>query len=240
MAEFKFITLPDGSQIAELKLTKGYSTIVDAEDVHLLDGWTWRTLENGRKRYAIGYRKPQISVRLHRVLFECTKGDGIEIDHIDGDGLNNRRKNLRIASGQQNSMNKKKYRGTSKYKGVCWDSGLRLWRTEIVCNGKKFRLRSFESEEDAAKEYNVAARRLFGEFACLSPVEGIPPKLVLQRNKTSRFLGVCRSHKTWRVQINYKGKVRQFGTFDDEVEAAKAYNSAAISLFGESARLNEL
>lgn len=90
---------------------------------------------------------------------------GKVIDHRDGDGCNNRRENLRIATWQQNAMNRPTYTSnTTGHKGVCIDSPGR-WRASIGHGGKQIYLGLFESAEAAGAAYVEAARRLHGEFA---------------------------------------------------------------------------
>ena len=96
--------------------------------------------------------------------------DGQFIDHIDHNGLHNRKENLRLASMAQNSWNKRKQRGnhTSKYKGVCFYTREQKWGARIQANGNKIFLGMFTNEIDAAKVYDKAARKYYGEFAYLN------------------------------------------------------------------------
>jgi hypothetical protein len=93
-----------------------------------------------------------------------------QIDHRDGDGLNNRRENLRPATRTQNNANQRKYRGTSRYKGVSWDVSSRRWRARIHCDHRETSLGQFTSEADAARAYNAAALEHFGEYARLNEI----------------------------------------------------------------------
>lgn len=102
---------------------------------------------------------------LHRVILGMTDPD-ITVDHEDHDGLNCQRYNMRIASRSQNSQNRRKSAGTSShFKGVVWFNRDRVWQAGIRVNDKKTFLGNFVSEIDAATAYDVAARKLFGEFA---------------------------------------------------------------------------
>jgi predicted Zn-ribbon and HTH transcriptional regulator len=88
------------------------------------------------------------------------------VDHVDGNGLNNRRSNLRPATKSQNGANARKNPGkTSRYKGVFWDRERSAWQAKIMVNRKALSLGRFASEEDAALAYDLAAREAFGEFA---------------------------------------------------------------------------
>ena len=112
---------------------------------------------------------------MHRVILERMLGRrlnrGEEVDHINQDGLDNRRSNLRLANRSGNTANCRKrltYKGklpSSQYKGVHWRADKDRWCSEITVNGKRLRLGYFNSEIGAARVYDRAARRCFGEFA---------------------------------------------------------------------------
>ena len=119
--------------------------------------------------YAIRGRLPEeqdrsgkvAPVLMHRYLLQANPGE--RVDHQDGNGLNNRRENIRKATSSQNGMNARaQVGGSSKFKGV-WRPT--RWRAEIRVNYKTIHLGSFATEEEAAHAYDEAARRLFGEFA---------------------------------------------------------------------------
>jgi len=91
------------------------------------------------------------------------------IDHINGNGLDDRRANMRTCTNQQNMRNLRKRRsGSSIYKGVYYDKRRRTWYARICHNGKNIHLGTFATEIEAARAYDRAARRLFGEFARLN------------------------------------------------------------------------
>lgn len=93
-------------------------------------------------------------------------------DHIDGDGLNNQRLNLRQSTKSQNNMNTNKGQGySSKYKGVTWDKARKKWKCGIKINGKQIFIGRFIEEDDAALAYNQKASELFGEFSRLNVLE---------------------------------------------------------------------
>lgn len=119
-----------------------------------------------------GYAKNSKKELLHRILLGV--GAGLEIDHIDGDGLNNQRANLRICTRQQNMMNQRKQKRltSSQYKGVRFDKERGQWRAEIGLPGTKRKfLGRFPREDEAAVAYNVAALEKYGDFACLNVIE---------------------------------------------------------------------
>jgi hypothetical protein len=101
---------------------------------------------------------------MHRAILRA--GDGHNVDHIDGDGLNNRRSNLRFATTAQNSANRGKQKNnTSGFKGVRWHKRDKRWRAVIGINGKTKQIGSFKTPEAAYDAYCAAARELHGVFA---------------------------------------------------------------------------
>lgn len=102
---------------------------------------------------------------MHRLILGASKGDP-DVDHVDGDGMNNRRSNLRVASRSQNMGNQRTRCGakTSRFKGVSLLPNGR-WHAQIKVNGKTKFLGAYAEETDAATAYDRAARAAFGEFA---------------------------------------------------------------------------
>jgi hypothetical protein len=95
---------------------------------------------------------------------------GMEIDHKDGDGLNNQRSNLRLASKKQNQANRgAPTNNRSGYKGVS-ANGRGGWRASIFVDGKTRRVGDYDTPLEAARAYNQAALAAFGEFAKLNEV----------------------------------------------------------------------
>jgi len=108
---------------------------------------------------------------MHRVIMKAARGS--QIDHKNGNGLDNRRSNLRFANVQQNRMNSKKQnRFSSRYKGVHYYKHARQWKAQIRYNGIQLYLGYYRVETDAAKVYDQKAKKLFGEFARLNFPEG--------------------------------------------------------------------
>lgn len=98
--------------------------------------------------------------------------DGMQTDHINGDRLDNRRANLRICNGMENARNRgvsaRHIEIPSRYKGVSWERRAARWQAQIGCDGKKFHLGLFATEEEAARAYDAKARELHGDFARLN------------------------------------------------------------------------
>lgn len=157
-----------------IPLTQGKYAIVDADNYEWLMQWKWSYRDGYAKRsvhipMAAGLRK-QVPITMHGVILPPC--NGLVPDHINGNGLDNRRENLRLATQQQNMWNRKPVKNSSsKYKGVSWRKSTGYWIANIKLDGKQKHLGCFWSEEDAARAYNKAAKEMHGEFAKLNDVE---------------------------------------------------------------------
>lgn len=161
----------------EIPLTRGKVTIIDDEDWPLVSQYTWGAFTSSGRRKPHWYATATTprheggkSIRLHRLLLNAPKG--VQVDHIDGDGLNNRRANLRLCTHGQNQQNRKAVVSKSGFKGVRrihkkpqWSI---RWLATIKKDGRDRHLGSFDTAEDAARAYDRAAIQLFGEFAGLN------------------------------------------------------------------------
>jgi hypothetical protein len=136
----------------------------------------------------------------------------------------------------------------SKYRGVTWNKSSSKWVAEIRCDGKKHYLGSFKNEQEAARAYDRAARAHKGEKAQLNfpttkeqaAEEAKQQRWVKCGEAPSKYRGVCwdKRHNKWAVQITHDGKLLHLGYFEDEEEAARAYDRAARAQHGETAQLN--
>jgi len=103
---------------------------------------------------------------VHRLVMGLTPKDGKQVDHIDGNGINNTRQNLRACVNRTNAANRPGYLGsTSSYKGVSFRTSANRWQSTIKSNGKIKWLGTFATQEEAARAYDAASLDLFGEFA---------------------------------------------------------------------------
>lgn len=151
---------------SEIPLTQGKVAIVDDEDVErVLASGKWGASRRADTWYACrdGPRPRRLKVYMHRVVLGLGPDDP-DVDHVDGDGLNNRRSNLRLATASQNLGNQRARAHSSRFKGVYRNKQGR-WQTQISVEGVKRHLGTFDTEEEAGSVYDAAARSLFGEFA---------------------------------------------------------------------------
>ena len=147
----------------QLPLTQGKYALVDDADYDLLSRWDWYAWWSGSVWYARRSHKGK-KLYLHREILNAQKGECV--DHINHNGLDNRRCNIRICTNRQNMMNQKPLKGKSrKYKGVYWHKKAAKWTSQIRVVSKRMHLGLFEDEIIAAKVYDKAARLYYGEYA---------------------------------------------------------------------------
>lgn len=211
----------------EIPLTNGRGVaLVDDEDAWAAR-YEWR-LHNE------GYATRKRSILLHREIME-RRGVPIPstVDHRNLNKLDNRFENLRPATQSQNNANSVP-RSSSGFKGVVRDKT--SWRAEIKNGGATVTLGVFDSSEDAARAYDVAARRAFGEFARLNfPGEFHAPKRRAKRSDSLQpYRGVQFHGQVWRA-VFFKKIV---GTFAIPEDAALAYDAVARERLGAKAILN--
>ncbi len=148
----------------------GLEAIVDDADEALVAGFRWRALVlPGGLTYAPAWNGYQ-HFYMHRLITGVAAGR--RVDHENRNGLDNRRRNLRLATASQNGANRPPDRRaggkTSHYKGVYWDKGRRRWMATIHYQGKTRSLGRWDTEDDAAAAYDRAATEVWGRFARLN------------------------------------------------------------------------
>jgi hypothetical protein len=148
-----------------------YCLLIDENDYFLIQNKKVGVLRTRLNNYAYCMIDGKLSL-VHRLIMGLEKGDKKMVDHIDGNGLNNKRNNLRIATHSENGANKSSIPNTSsKYKGVYWEKRKNKWQSQITFNNRTKSLGRYNSEKDAALAYNKAALKQFGEFAKLNNIE---------------------------------------------------------------------
>jgi hypothetical protein len=161
-----------GWPFRRIDLGEGEWTILDLRDYYRLRDFKWYLSGNGTKLYAArniktGPAQTKI-VRMHREIMG--EPVGLLVDHRNCDGLDNRRENLRPATSSQNACNrqKKKSKSSSQFRGVCYEKRARKWTAVIYSEGKRIWIGTFETEIEAGRAYDEAAKKYHGEFAHLN------------------------------------------------------------------------
>lgn len=151
--------------IMAIPLTQGLYALVDGKDYDWLMQRKWWAVKGGRSYYAVRQvGEKRKTIWMHREILNTPQGSFT--DHINHNGLDNRKQNLRICTHSQNLRNQKlQQERTSKYKGVSWQKNCTMWVAFIGYKGKKIYLGAFDNEIEAAKKYDQKAKELFGEFA---------------------------------------------------------------------------
>lgn len=154
----------------QVPLTQGKFALVDDEDFEWLSQHKWHLSQHGyaaRGKHE-GYPKKTVGILfMHRVILNAPSGT--EVDHINGNRLDNRRSNLRLCTRRQNLQNsRKRDNSSSLYKGVYFDKSRNKWQAYIDGPHGRIHLGRFSQETDAARAYDEKAKEVFGEFARLN------------------------------------------------------------------------
>lgn len=152
----------------EIKLTNNQIALVDDEDYPLLVRHTWYAQKVPNTFYACTKTSTLGHIFMHRLICPSTKGKQV-IDHINNNGLDNRKENLRLASWRENGLNNIKHRiSSSLYKGVCKLKNGKWSANITIAPYKRFTIGTFSTELAAAMAYDLWAKDLYGEFAKLN------------------------------------------------------------------------
>jgi len=160
-----------GYPFRKIPLNEGKFTIVDPQDFYRFNSFDWFADGKGDCFYAVRFlisetESPKI-IRLHREIMNAPAD--LLVDHRNNDGLDNRRSNLRLATHPENMQNRRKLKNTSsQYIGVDFDKESGKWRARIKVNGKRIYLGRFDSEIEAARAYDAAAKKYYGKYARLN------------------------------------------------------------------------
>ena len=209
----------------QIPLSQGKFAAVDDADYDWLAKHKWTYDYKG---YAMR-RSANVTIFMHRVVLNAS--GPVVVDHVNGDGLDNRRENLRIVTTAQNNYNRhpEKRPKTSQYKGVSLNKTVNRWQAHIKKGEDRRYLGLYDSEQDAARAYNAAARHYFGEHAFVNDVPDDNWTLhnLSVGSKTSNFRGVhyCTESKKWTVQIQVNKAKKFIGRYYFEIDAARAYDA---------------
>jgi len=145
--------------------------MVDDFDFEFLSKFDWSNMGGYAARLEKGVR-----IWMHRVImnlppFPKRRRDAQYVDHINFDKLDNRKKNLRVCSPQQNACHRRNPNNTSGYRGVTWSKQMKMWQVSIVVNWKSISLGLYKNKKEAAKVYNEAAQKYHGDFAVLNKIK---------------------------------------------------------------------
>lgn len=227
----------------------GMPILLDDEDVPLIAGHTWRSVQMHNNHYAYcttGRR----NVAMHRMILrrelDASELSRPEIDHKDRNGLNNQRVNLRICTHAQNLANKPApVSNTSGFKGVQPEGP--YWKANITHEGKSEQIGTFTSPRDAAIAYDLRARELAGDFALpnitdasdeeTTRVRALMKSPKKRRNTSSTFKGVSIARRKygiyWTTHLMYHGTTHS-KCFKTELEAARFYNETVRQVIPEA------
>jgi hypothetical protein len=162
-----------GYSFRRIRLTRREFAIVDAGDYHRLARYKWHAMKGAKTFYAARWgpradgRKRKF-YQMHREIVHIPPG--MVCDHINGNGLDNRKANVRAVTLAQNRWNSPKSRAKSrsKFKGLAWDKKDKRWEVRISVNGRRIYIGRFKDELQAAKAYDKAASKYHGRFASLN------------------------------------------------------------------------
>lgn len=159
----------------KVKSSRGHKwTLVDADDYQRLNKYSW-WLRERREGHYYAFRSTRVDKKhrtysMHREIMGVHESHynskNVHVDHINSKGLDNRRSNLRLCTPSQNlaNMSKRKKKCQSKFKGVDRNNSKSNWRARVQCNGVRYNLGAFKTQEEAVKAYNKKAKKLFREF----------------------------------------------------------------------------
>ncbi|WP_052323503.1 MULTISPECIES: AP2 domain-containing protein [Lysinibacillus] len=234
--------------VKEIPLQNGMVALVDDEDFERVSHYVWTVNNDGRG----GGMKVRTTIQgktksLSKVIL-CIEERRIRVLHKNKNSLDYRKENLIVGDAKLNVLMKKgNENSSSKYKGVSWDKKLQKWTAQTRENGKKKHLGVFLDEDEAAKAYNEAVLKIFGENCYLNVIgennntETIQIEKVQQTRKKNKtgFKGVYFSGNLFQSSITTGKKSELYlGTFNTLEQAAKAYDQKAYELYGDKSILN--
>lgn len=140
----------------------GHVVMVSPEDAWLLENYAWCKAS----RYGTSYAQSRLAIQAGISLLHKAIMPGVVVDHVNGFGTDNRRENIRPATYSQNNANRrKKCKTSSLFKGVTWKRDKKKWKAYVGFKGRQRHIGYFANEAEAARAYDMAAIKAFGEYA---------------------------------------------------------------------------
>jgi hypothetical protein len=159
-------------EVISVPLTKGHTALIDACDAHMVLPFSWYLEETMGKKYARKWKSPSsLYEKMHRLILNAPPR--LCVDHINGDGLDNRRHNLRLATRAQNSQNFCRAKRKGRYVGFSYDLARGKYNMQVKANGIIYSTR-YNTEMEAAIAHDRVVKRVHGEFAILNFPDGDP------------------------------------------------------------------
>ena len=162
-----------GYTFRRIPLSRGKYAIVDPDDCDTLSRYKWYAVKGGNTFYAVRGQwskqsKKRLTISMHNVIIETP--DGYIVDHINHNGMDNRKANLRPATQAENARNARypKKNTSSKYRGVWYNRQTKKWRATISVDRKRKQIGYFTDERDAARAYDTTAKKYYGQFVVLN------------------------------------------------------------------------
>lgn len=155
-----------GTSLKKVKLTHGKVALVDDKWFAYLSQFSWQArYDRTTGKWYAARQVHRKFIYMHREILNVP--DGLNGDHVNGNSLDNREENLRLATSAQNAWNRDKYKNnTTGYKGVTWDKGRGKFRAQIRVHGKHIHLGWFDDPRGAAHGYDNGVRKYHGTFGC--------------------------------------------------------------------------
>lgn len=219
---------------------------IDDEDFGFLEGRS-AVLKKSRSTFYAKISMDSKEYYLHRLILNARKG--VEIDHINRNGLDNRKSNLRVATHAQNTYNKfDKKNSKSGFKGVYWVKDKKLWCARITFNNKVIMGGYYKCKIDAAYAYNELANKYHKQFAYLNTFTDDDNRVRLNEPRYTKEKGRCKSGyrgvyqmgNRFVAHIRINKRKEHIGCYATKIEAAAAYNKKATEVYGENAILNNI
>ena len=222
----------------KIQLTQNKYALVDYEDYEKINKYNWQVSKNKRSYYATRKNKNKSRIIMHRILINCP--ENLQVDHINGNGLDNRKENLRICTTSQNAKNKRLNKNnTSGFKGVIWCKHHKKWLARICVDRKLKFLGYFIKINDAKEAYIKASKQYHKEFSNCGIIKedkelqkeidkiklNTIKKVRIDSKSGIRCVYYHKRDKKWRVRITINKKLKVLGYFNTKEEAALSYKN---------------